>query len=139
MTREELRQERRRTEGDERVRAWRRQQHRTLVAGAEGDPVAGADFVVTDGGPSALALRYEPGGPRVPVVVASGQGDGAEGILRQAAAAGVRIIQDGALTRALETTPEGSEIPPAQYDAVAALLRGEDGPSTVRTDAPAAP
>jgi len=63
----------------------------------------------------------------------------AEEILRQAATAGVRIIQDEALARALEATPEGSEIPPAQYDAVAALLRAEDGPSTVPVTAPAAP
>jgi flagellar biosynthesis protein FlhB len=121
------------------VRAWRRQQHRTLVAGAEADAVTGASVVVTGVGPSALALRYDPGGPRAPVVVASGQAEGAEAILRQAAAAGVRIVQDAALARALETTPEGAEIPVAQYDAVAALLRGEDGPSTARLDPPATP
>jgi type III secretion system FlhB-like substrate exporter len=50
----------------------------------------------------------------------------------------VRIIQDAALARALATTPVGAEIPAAQYDAVAALLGADDGPSTARAAAPSA-
>ncbi|MGE5559943.1 MAG: EscU/YscU/HrcU family type III secretion system export apparatus switch protein [Chloroflexota bacterium] len=75
-----------------------------------------------DGRIRATALRYQPERDSAPRVVGSGAGYLAERIIAVAAANGIPIVQDQALTAALSALPLGSEIPPALYEAVARVL-----------------
>jgi type III secretion system FlhB-like substrate exporter len=56
-------------------------------------------------------------------VVASGEGDLAERIVRAAREAGVPVVRDVPLARALVELEVGSSIPEALYQAVAEVLR----------------
>jgi flagellar biosynthetic protein FlhB len=82
-----------------------------------------ADVVVTNPTEYAVALKYESGSMRAPVVVAKGQGLMAAYIRRLAIENGVPIIERKPLARALYKTVEvGQEIPEELYSAVAEIL-----------------
>jgi type III secretion protein U len=120
MTRDEVRRELREDEGDPERRAGRLRVHRALV---EAGPVAGATVVVVNPTRLAVALRHERGGEGAPRVVAKGAGAAAARIRSAARRAGVPIVRDLALARALHRLAEvGDEIPEELYDAAAALL-----------------
>ena len=126
MTRREIERERREQEGDPGLRAERRRRHgEPSLDGALGG-VARADLVVTGGAadPSlAVALAYQPGGPRAPVVVAVGRWAAAATVLAAARAASIPVVPDPDLAAVLERLEAGAEIPEASYQAVAELLR----------------
>jgi flagellar biosynthesis protein FlhB len=82
-----------------------------------------ADFVVVNPDHIAVALRYDREGDAAPVVLASGERLLAERIKEVAREAGVPIFRDVTLARSLRGLPEGEEIPPALYEAVAEVLR----------------
>jgi flagellar biosynthesis protein FlhB len=71
----------------------------------------------------AVALRHERGGPDAPRVLAKGRGRGAARIRSAARRAGVPVVEDVALARALFRLAEvGDEIPEELYDAAALVL-----------------
>jgi type III secretion protein U len=120
MTRDEVRRELREDEGDPAHRAERRRAHRALL---EAGPVARATVVVVNPTHVAVALRHERSGDGAPRVVAKGAGLGAWRIRSAARRAGVPIVRDVPLARALHRLAEvGDEIPEELYDAAAALL-----------------
>jgi flagellar biosynthesis protein FlhB len=128
MTRQEVLDERRETEGDPAGRAERRRLHRQLAEPAVADEaleddLGRADVVVVDPRRLAIALRYERGGPSAPVVIARGPRRRAEPMVEAARAAGVPIVADASLARALGELAEGDEIPEALYESVAEILR----------------
>jgi flagellar biosynthesis protein FlhB len=120
MTRQEVRREQREDEGDPRHREARRRRHRALL---EAGPVARATCVVVNPTHLAVALRHRRGVDEAPRVVAKGRGAEARRIRSEARRAGVPVVRDVALARALHQLAEvGEEIPEPLYDAAAAVL-----------------
>jgi flagellar biosynthesis protein len=70
----------------------------------------------------AAALKYEPGKPGAPKVVAAGQGYIAREIIRTAQSHGVPLHREPTLAAALQNVELGREIPPELYRAVAEVL-----------------
>ncbi|MDE3012000.1 MAG: flagellar type III secretion system protein FlhB [Pseudomonadota bacterium] len=123
MTREELRQEARESDGDPHVKARIRQQQRESARRRMMSEVPGADVVVTNPTHYAVALRYEQGAMRAPRVVAKGGDLVALRIRGLAEAHGVPILEQPPLARALFKHAElEREIPPGLYAAVAEVL-----------------
>ena len=144
MTREEVRRESKESEGDPSHRAERQRLHRELMEQRMVAEVRKADFVVVNPDHIAVALRYDREGDGAPVVLASGERLLAERIKEVAREAGVPIFRDVTLARSLRGLPEGEEIPPALYEAVAEVLRvvygmGESPPPSPAEAPPAVP
>jgi type III secretion protein U len=130
MTRPEVQREHRDAEGDPHLKAARARAYQEVVAQATLANVREASVVVVNPTHLACALRYEAkDGDEAPVVVASGEGDFAARILAAAREAGVPIVRDVPLARALSELEVGVAIPEALYQAVAEILREvwEDG------------
>lgn len=127
MTREELLRESKEDEGDPRHRSERRRLHRALL---EAGPVARATVVVVNPTHVAVALLHRRELDEAPRVLAKGTGEGAARIRSIARRAGVPIVKDVALARALFRLAEaGEEIPAELYDAAAGVLLHVYGPS----------
>ena len=123
MTRKELEEELRLTEGDPQVRSRQRQRQRQIALGSMLKAVEQADVVVTNPVHVAVALRYEPDKMSAPVIVARGAGEIAERIKRVAREHRVPIVRNEALARGLFARVNvGQEVPPELYQAVAELL-----------------
>ncbi|HWP63663.1 MAG TPA: EscU/YscU/HrcU family type III secretion system export apparatus switch protein [Candidatus Binatia bacterium] len=122
MTKDEVRREAKDTEGDPLLRGIRRRRARQLAFSRMMDAVPTADVVVTNPVHLAVALRYDPQTMRAPRIVAKGQRLVAERIREIARRAGVPIVEDRPLARALFPRPLGSEVPPHLYRAVARIL-----------------
>ncbi len=123
MTKQELREELRETEGDPLVRARQRARARELARRRMMRDVARATVVVTNPVHVAVALRYAPREAPAPVVVAKGARKLAERIREEAARHRVPVVENPPLAWALyRTVPLGRMIPPALYHAVAELL-----------------
>jgi type III secretion protein U len=120
MTREEVARERRDDEGDPRHKAERRRLHRAVLAAG---PVCRAACVIVNPTRIAVALEHTRGSDDAPIVLAKGIGDAAARLRAQARRAGVPIVRDVALARALYRLAEvGDAIPEELYDAAAAVL-----------------
>lgn len=123
MTKEEVKQELKETEGDPQIRARIRQLQRERARRRMMAEVPKADVVVTNPTRYAVALRYRSGAMRAPTVVASGSALLAERIREVAIANRVPVVQAPPLARALHAHAElGQEIPTALYTAVAEVL-----------------
>jgi flagellar biosynthesis protein FlhB len=127
MTRDEVRREQRDAEGDPRHRAERQRLHRELLEQRMIADVRKADVVVVNPEHIAVALRYDGARDAAPVVVASGEHLVAERIKQVARDAGIPVLRDVTLARSLRSLPEGHEIPPALYEAVAEIIRVVQG------------
>ena len=123
MTRQELREEMRRTEGDPLVRARLRSLQRRAARMRMIQRVKEADVVVTNPTHYAVALKYDPATMKAPEVVAKGRGFVAERIKEEAEAQGVPIVANEPLAQALHHSVEvGRPIPPTLFRAVAEVL-----------------
>ena len=120
MTREEVARERRDDEGDPRLKLERRGLHRALAAAA---PLRRATCLVVNPTHVAVALHHARGAEDAPLVVAKGIGEAAARLRGEARRAGVPIVHDVTLARALFRLAEvGDEIPEELYEAAAAIL-----------------
>jgi flagellar biosynthetic protein FlhB len=122
MTKKEVRDEHRQTEGDPHVRSALRGRMLAAARSRMMAAVPKADVVVVNPTHVAVALRYEPerGSPRV---VAKGAGAVAARIREVAEEARVTMVEDVPLARALHASCEvGQAIPPELYQAVAQVL-----------------
>jgi flagellar biosynthesis protein FlhB len=123
MTREEVKEETRQSEGDPAIRARFRSLHRQYARRRMMEDVRTADVVVTNPTRFAVALRYDPVSMGAPRVVAKGARLIAAEIRERAREAGVPIVENPPLARALyKSVAVGSEIPGALYRAVAEVL-----------------
>lgn len=129
MSREEVRQEHKNSEGDPHVKARIREVQRRIARQRMMSDVPKASVVITNPTHVAVALRWdgdaEDGrrGARAPVVVAKGVDLVAQRIKAVARDAGVPVREDVPLARALHAQCEiGDEIPAGLYQAVAAVL-----------------
>lgn len=136
MTKAEVKREHEDAEGDPQIKAARARAHQEVMAQATLAGVRQASVVIVNPTHLACALRYdESEGDPAPVVVASGEGDFAARIVEAAREAGVPVVRDVPLARALLELEIGAAIPEALYEAVAEILRevweDEGGRSTL--------
>ena len=123
MTREELRQEAKESDGDPQVKAKIRSMQREMARRRMMADVPTADVVVTNPTHYAVALKYADGAMGAPKVVAKGADEVAAKIRELAAAHKVPLLEAPPLARALYRHTElGDEIPEALYTAVAEVL-----------------
>ena len=122
MTKQEIKDESKSTEGDPHIRAQRRSRAIQISRNRMMAAIAGADVVMLNPTHVAVALQYEPG-KSAPRVVAKGAGEVAARIRERAAEHRVPMVQDIPLARALYSACEvGQEIPEELYGAVARVL-----------------
>ncbi len=123
MTRQEIIQESRETEGRPEIKGKVRERMRQLSRRRMMTQVPKADVVVTNPTHFAVAIRYDPLKMKAPVVVAKGQGYVALRIREIAQAARVTIVENKPLAQALYKTVEiGQSVPEQLYQAVAEVL-----------------
>lgn len=123
MSKQEVRDELKRMEGDPLLKQRRRQIQRRLALQRIQQEVPKADVVVTNPTEYAVALRYDEKTMGAPRVVAKGKDLLAQRIRLVAQQHGVPIVERPPLARALYAGVEvGHEVPPAFYRAVAELL-----------------
>lgn len=123
MTREEVREELKRMEGDPTIRSRRRQIHRQIAYQRMMAAVPEAEVVITNPTELAVALAYDGARDAAPVVVAKGARKLAEKIRHLAREHGVPVVENKPLARALWRGVEvGEAIPEALYEAVAEVL-----------------
>jgi len=120
MSRDEVRREHREDEGDPVHRAERRRLHQALL---QAGPVSRATVVIVNPTRVAVALHHDRAAGDAPRVLAKGTGLAAARIRSAARRAGVPIVRDVPLARALHRLVEiGDEIPEELYEAAAAVL-----------------
>ncbi len=123
MSRQEIIQEHRELEGQPMVKQRLRSLAQTLARRRMLNGVREADVVIVNPTEIAVALRYHAGTDQAPVVVAMGRRKLAEQIRALASKAGVPILRNVPVARALiATATVGQPIPPALYAAVAEVL-----------------
>lgn len=123
MTRQELRQEAKETEGDPQIKARIRSMQREMARRRMMAEIPGADVIVTNPTHYAVALRYRDKAMRAPTVVAKGAHLLAARIRELGEQHQVPILEAPPLARALyRHTEVGDEIPQSLYTAVAEVL-----------------
>ena len=123
MSKQEVKEEMRRMDGDPKIKQRRRQIAIQQFKKRLAKDVPTADVVVTNPTEFAVALKYDAEQMHAPRVIAKGQGLIAQQIRQLAIAAGVPILERKPLARALYKLVEvGQEIPEQFYSAVAEIL-----------------
>ncbi len=123
MSRQDVKQEHKESEGDPHVKGRIRQQQRAMARRRMMSEVPHADVVVTNPTHYAVALRYQEGKGGAPVVVAKGAGLIAAQIRQIATDNKVPLLSAPPLARALYHNVElEREIPVELYSAVAEVL-----------------
>lgn len=122
MTKNEAKDEHKKSEGDPLVRSQRRSRQLAMSRNRMIAAVGDSDVVLVNPTHVAVALRYEPG-KSAPRVVAKGAGIVAQKIREKAEEAGVPMVKDIPLARAVHAACDiGREIPEELYTAVAQVL-----------------
>jgi flagellar biosynthesis protein FlhB len=123
MTKEEVKEELKRMEGDPIMRQRRRSVARQLAMQRMSQAVPKADVVITNPTELAIALQYDHHSMAAPKVVARGAGFVAQRIREIAIENKVPIVQRKPLAQALYKSCEvGDYVPPELYKAVAEVL-----------------
>jgi flagellar biosynthetic protein FlhB len=123
MTRQEMIQESKESDGNPQIKAKIRQLQRQMAQRRMMADVPTADVVVTNPTHYAVALKYADGQRGAPRVVAKGSDEVAAKIRELAKEHKVALLEAPALARALHKHTEiGDEIPEALYSAVAEVL-----------------
>lgn len=123
MTKEEIREELRQTEGDPMLRARVRARQRQIAIYRMMHEVPKADVIVTNPIHLAVALKYDIEVMGAPRVIAKGARLMADRIREKAKEHNIPIVEDKPLAQALYKAVEiGEEIPSNLYKAVAELL-----------------
>lgn len=123
MTKHEVREEYKETEGNPLHKSLRRQMHREILLQSVMEAVRRASVVVVNPTHLAVAIRYERGETNAPVVVAKGAELLAARIRELAKESGVPVTRDVPLARALYELELDEEVPEELYESVAVVLR----------------
>ena len=136
MTKQELKDEYKQTEGDPHVRAKLRQLRQEKARARMMQAVPEADVVITNPTHYSLALKYDPDEMDAPLLVAKGIDEVAMRIREVAKECDIPLYENKPLARALFDTVEIDEmIPEEHYQAVAEIisyvfnLKGKFGPT----------
>ena len=122
MSRQEMRDENRESEGDPQVKGRLRQLRRRRAAQRMIAAVPKATVVVTNPTHYAVALVYESGSKAAPRIVAKGMDELAARIRAVAQDNKVPVVSNPPLARALYTLPLDSEIPREHFQVVAGVI-----------------
>ncbi len=122
MTKEDIKEEFKETEGDPQIKSRVRSIQREMAQRRMIQEVPKATVVITNPTHYAVALKYRKGEEDAPRVVAKGVDFMAVRIREAARKAGVPIVEDRALARALYPLEPGMQIPEHLYRAVAKIL-----------------
>lgn len=123
MSKQELKEEMRRMEGDPLVRERRRRVAQQLAMQRMQAAVPTSDVIVTNPTEFAIAIKYDSETMVAPKVVAKGADLVAKRIRQIAIENGIPIVERKPLARALYKTVEvGDEVPPSFYKAIAEIL-----------------
>lgn len=123
MSKQEIKDELKREEGDPLVKARIRRLQRETAQKKMYREVKTATFVVTNPTHLAIALKYDRGTMRAPRVVAKGAGFVAKRLVELARGSGVPVLERKPLAQALfKAVKVNQEIPAALYLAVAEVL-----------------
>jgi flagellar biosynthetic protein FlhB len=129
MTREEVRREWRESEGDPQIKGRQRQIRETRARRRMMAAVKDATVLLMNPAHYAVALKYEPDRDRAPLCVAKGLDEIALRLRAEAERAGVPVIENPPLARALYGAVEiDEEIPVEHYEAVAKVIGFVMGP-----------
>ena len=122
MTKQEVKDEAKQSEGDPQIKGKIRQKQRQMAMARMMQEVPKADVIVTNPTHYAVALRYHQG-MSAPLVVAKGQDLVAQKIKGIARDCHVPVVENKPLARALFASVEiGDVVPPELYQAVAEVL-----------------
>ncbi|GAA1800949.1 flagellar biosynthesis protein FlhB [Luedemannella flava] len=122
MSKQEVKEEHKRSDGDPQLKGAIRSRQLAMSRNRMMAELPQADVVVVNPTHVAVALRYDPekGAPRV---IAKGAGAVAAKIRERAAEHRIPLVQDVPLARALHASCDiGAEVPPELYGAVARVL-----------------
>ncbi len=123
MTKQEVRDERKRDEGDPHIRSRQAQMRRAIAQSRMMQAVPEASVIVSNPTQIAVALKWDENDMSAPTVVAKGRDYLAERIRKIGRENGVPLIERKELARILyETVEVGAEIPANLYYAVAEIL-----------------
>lgn len=123
MSLQEIRDQYKRSEGDPQHKARRARAHKELLAGDWRSGVKRADVVVVNPTHLAIGLRYRPDEVDAPVVTATGRGEAAKAIKREARRQGVPEYADRTCARAIVDLEVGDEVPESLFEPVAVIFR----------------
>lgn len=123
MSKEEVRQENKETEGSPELKRAIKQRQHEVLSGSARTAVKTATVVITNPTHFAVALRYDRLKDAAPLVVARGRGETAQAIRELAAEGAVPVLEYPQLTRAIYyTSRAGHSIAEDLYVAVATVL-----------------
>jgi flagellar biosynthetic protein FlhB len=123
MTKQEVKEEMKHSEGDPHLKSWLRRRQREIAMNQIREEVPQSTVVVTNPQHYAVALRYREDEMTAPVVTAKGAGYLAQRIKEIAAENEIPVIRKPEVARALyHQTEPGQEIPIELYQAVAEII-----------------
>jgi len=123
MTKQEVKDEYKNTEGNPEIKGRQRQRMREVSQRRMMQDVPKADVVITNPTHYAVAIQYDAEKAKAPVVLAKGEDYLAQKIKEVAKENHVEIVENKPLARMLYANVDiGQEIPPELYQAVAEVL-----------------
>ena len=123
MSKQEMKEEYKQVEGDPQIKGKIKEMQRSRAQSRMMQQVPAADVVVRNPTHFAVALRYKPEQDNAPIVLAKGQDELALRIVKVAEEAGVPVMENVPLARALYAQAEvNQEIPQELYSSVAEVL-----------------
>lgn len=123
MTKQEVKDEYKNTEGNPEIKGRQRQRMRDASRKRMMQDVPKADVVITNPTHLAVAVKYDAETARAPIVLAKGEDFLAQKIKEAAREHHVEIVENKPLARMLYANVDiGQEIPPELYQAVAEVL-----------------
>lgn len=123
MTKEEVKEEMRQSEGDPKIKAQIRKVQQRIARQRMMSNVLQADVIITNSQHLAVALKYEASVSAAPKVIAKGAGYIAQKIKEISRGNDIPLVENKPLAQLLYKTVEiGEMIPPHLYQAVAEIL-----------------
>ncbi|MEE1078244.1 MAG: flagellar biosynthesis protein FlhB [Agathobacter sp.] len=123
MTKQEVKDEYKNTEGDPQIKGRQRRKMQEASQRRMMQDVPKADVVITNPTHLSVALKYDPDSQKAPIVLAKGEDYVALKIREVAREHNIEIVENKPLARMLYHNVDiGSEIPPELYQSVAEVL-----------------
>lgn len=123
MTKQEVKQEYKQSEGDPQLKGKIKEKQRQMAMSRMMQQVPKADVIITNPTHFAVALEYDSSRSDAPIVIAKGQDLVAQNIKRIASEHGIPLVENPVLARTIYRTIDiGEKISPDLYEAVAEIL-----------------
>lgn len=127
MSKDEIKRENKESEGDPHIKQKRKKLAKEIAFSSDGGKaVKKANVLVVNPTHYAVAIRYVPAENPLPIVIAKGTDELAARLRRMAHEAGIPIVGNPPVARALFKTELYRPIPEPLFEAVAAILRWVD-------------